>query len=97
MTAKDFRQEQDYPYNHFTKLTSTGISPDYDHIEEYAEAYHQAKVENLDLHSVVASFLKDKAIQHKVDPEKVLAGLNSGKLTVEIYDEGACEIWKRLE
>ena len=52
MTAKDFRQEQDYPYNHFTKLTSTGISADYDHIESFAEAYHQSKVKNLGIHGV---------------------------------------------
>ena len=52
MKAKDFRQEQDYPYNHFTKLTSTGISADYDHIEAFAEAYHESKVKNLGLFSV---------------------------------------------
>lgn len=47
MTAKDFRQKQDYSHNHFTKLTSTGISSDYDHIEAFAEAYHQSKIEIL--------------------------------------------------
>ncbi len=52
MKAKDFRQEQDYPYNHFTKLTSTGISPEYDNIEEFAEEYHEAKVKTLGLFSV---------------------------------------------
>lgn len=51
MEAKDFRKEQDYPYNHFTILTSTGISPNYDNIEEYAEAYHQSKVKTLGLSS----------------------------------------------
>lgn len=45
MKAKDFRKEQGYPYNHFTKLTSTGISPDYDNIEAFAEAYHKSKVD----------------------------------------------------
>lgn len=57
MKAKDFRQEQDYPYNHFTKLTSTGISPDYTNIEEFAEAYHESKVKTLGLFSVSPSTL----------------------------------------
>lgn len=55
MTAKDFRIEQDYPYNHFTRLTSTGIAPDYDNIDEYAKKYHQEQLKLLDLHDVVVS------------------------------------------
>lgn len=57
MKAKDFRQEQDYPYTHFTKLTSTGISPNYDNIEEFAEAYHKSKVKNLGVFCVMPSKL----------------------------------------
>ena len=46
MTDKEFRKQKDYKYNHFLQLTSTGISPNYDSIEEFAEAYHQSKVNN---------------------------------------------------
>lgn len=44
MTAKEFRKKQDYPYNHFSKLTSTGISTNYKNIEEFAETYYKYKL-----------------------------------------------------
>lgn len=39
MTAKEFREKQGYSFDHFTKLTQTGISPNYDNIELFAEEY----------------------------------------------------------
>ncbi len=48
MNAKEFREGNDYSYNHFTRLTPTGISPNYDNIEAFAEAYHKHKLANGD-------------------------------------------------
>lgn len=37
--AEKFRKSKEYNYNHFTKLTSTGISPNYKDIDEFAQSY----------------------------------------------------------
>ena len=47
MTPKEFRKKQEFQYDHFFNLTSTGISPNYDNIEKFAEEYHQAKLKLL--------------------------------------------------
>lgn len=66
MKAKDFRQEQDYPHNYFIKLTNTGISADYDHIEAFAETYHKSKVKNLGLFSVMERYGLEEDFESKV-------------------------------
>ena len=58
------------------------------------QALRCARLEHL---FVIASFLEDKAKQHKVEPNKVMIGLNYGELRLERYDEGAYEKWKVLE
>lgn len=47
MTAEEYRKSKEYPSNHWTKLTPTGISPNYKDIEAFAEAYHKAELERL--------------------------------------------------
>ena len=37
--GKEYLEKQGFNYDHFTKLTSTGISPDYDNIIQFAEAF----------------------------------------------------------
>jgi|GEM_PF-2750804 hypothetical protein len=44
MKAKEYLEKQEFNYDHFTKLTSTGISDDIDNIIQFAEDYHQAKL-----------------------------------------------------
>ena len=42
--AEDFYMEQKFSYDQFTKLTSTGIEPDDKAIAEFAQAYHESRV-----------------------------------------------------
>ncbi len=56
MTPKEFRKKQKFQYDHFFNLTSTGISPNYDNIEKFAEEYHQAKLKLLGIGGVSVSF-----------------------------------------
>ena len=44
MKAIEYLEEQKFGYDHFTKLTSTGINPDNDNIAQFAEDYHKAKL-----------------------------------------------------
>jgi hypothetical protein len=46
MTPKEYREEQDFKFDHFTKLTSTSIVPDYENIELFAQQYHEYKLKN---------------------------------------------------
>tara|TARA_R110002012_G_scaffold77085_3_gene194882 strand:+ start:1338 stop:1601 length:264 start_codon:yes stop_codon:yes gene_type:complete len=52
MTVKEFREKQDLKYDHFFNLTSTGISPNYDNMEKFAEEYHQDKLKLLGIGGV---------------------------------------------
>jgi hypothetical protein len=45
MKAKDYLEEQNFNYDHFTELTSTGIFPNYNNIIKFAESYHQKQLE----------------------------------------------------
>lgn len=47
MTPREFRQEQDFDFDHFQELTSTGIKPNYVNIEMFAHEYHKAKLKLL--------------------------------------------------
>lgn len=47
MTAKEFLEKQILGYDHFTRLTKTGISPDEDNIALFAEDYHKHKLKLL--------------------------------------------------
>ena len=53
MTAKDLLEEERYGYDHFTKLTSTGINPDEDNIAEFAEYYLRRNLKLLGIADVV--------------------------------------------
>ena len=56
MKAKEYLEKQEFNYDHFTKLTSTGISDDINNILKFAEDYHQAKLNLLTIHIVGKSF-----------------------------------------
>jgi hypothetical protein len=47
MTPREFRQEQEFEFDHFQELTDTGIKPNYVNIEMFAHEYHQAKLKLL--------------------------------------------------
>ena len=55
MKAKEYLEKQEFSYDHFTKLTSTGISDDIDNIIQFAEDYHQAKLNLLTIPVVSVS------------------------------------------
>jgi hypothetical protein len=67
MKAIEYLEEQKFGYDHFTELTSTGINPDNDNIAQFAEDYHQAKLNLLTIPVVVGSLPTDEQIDDKVD------------------------------
>lgn len=44
LTPREFRLEQEFEFDHFIELTSTGIKPNYINIELFAHEYHRAKL-----------------------------------------------------
>jgi hypothetical protein len=44
MTAAEFRENQNFEYEHFLELTDSGNKPDLFNIDQFAEDYHQAKL-----------------------------------------------------
>ena len=55
MTPREFRQEQEFEFDHFQELTSTGIKPNYVNIELFADEYHKAKLKLLGIGGVVST------------------------------------------
>jgi hypothetical protein len=53
MTPREFREEQEFEFDHFQELTSTGIKPNYVNIELFAHEYHQAQLKLLGIADVV--------------------------------------------
>ena len=53
MTPREFRQKQEFQFDHFQELTSTGINPNYVNIELFAHEYHQTKLKLLGIGGVV--------------------------------------------
>jgi len=52
MTPREFRQEQEFEFDHFQELTSTGIKPNYVNIELFAHEYHKRKLKLLGIADV---------------------------------------------
>ncbi len=52
MTPREFRQEQEFEFDHFQELTSTGIKPNYVNIELFAHEYHKRKLKLLGIGDV---------------------------------------------
>lgn len=52
MTPREFRQEQEFKFDHFQELTSTGIKPNYVNIELFAHEYHKRKLKLLGITNV---------------------------------------------
>lgn len=44
MEARKLLDKEGFDYDHFTRLTSTGIEADYNTIAQFAEKYHQEQV-----------------------------------------------------
>ncbi len=85
MTAKELLEDERYGYDHFTKLTSTGINPDEDNIAEFAEYYHKRKLNLLGIHIVSNTFKVQ--IQAEIDEAKRI--LKSTKENTEYSFEDA--------
>lgn len=69
MKAEEYYEEikEFVKYPHFTKLTSTGIDPDYKSIFEFAEAYHEAATKASE-----ADTSDDKCTLHDVSNNEAL-------------------------
>ena len=50
-TPREFRQRQEYEFDHFIKQTSTGVSPDYISIELFAYDYCKEVLKQLNKES----------------------------------------------
>lgn len=50
-TPREFRQEQEFDFDHFVELTSTGIKPNYNNIEMFAHDYYKYKLKLLELNN----------------------------------------------
>ena len=53
--------------------------------------------ENASLYIVSRSFLMAMAEKYDVQPSKLLIGMQSGEMVVQVYDEGAYPVWQTLE
>lgn len=53
MTPREFREEQEFEFDHFQELTSTGIKPNYVNIELFAHEYHLAQLKLFGIADVV--------------------------------------------
>ena len=58
MKARKLLDKEEFDYDHFTRLTSTGIEPDYNTIAQFAEKYHQKQLKLLNIDNVSNSFCK---------------------------------------
>jgi len=59
MTPREYRQEQEFEFDHFQELTSTGIKPNYVNIELFAHEYHKRKLKLLGIPNVRLSCLQE--------------------------------------
>lgn len=60
MKARKLLDKEEFDYDHFTRLTSTGIEPDYNTIAQFAEKYHQEQLKLLDIDSVSKEELEEQ-------------------------------------
>lgn len=59
MKARKLLDKEDFDYDHFTRLTSTGIKADYNTIAQFAEDYHQEQLKLLNIDNVSKSLEKE--------------------------------------
>jgi glutamine cyclotransferase len=78
MKARKLLDEKEYGYDHFTRLTSTGIEADYNTISQFAEEYHQQQVKKLNIEE-----------SNKIKKARLLASL---KAYGEGFQDGANHI-----
>ena len=67
MTPREFRQEQEFEFDHFQELTNTGIKPNYVNIELFAHEYHKRKLKLLGIGGVSQQRELLEAYQHFID------------------------------
>jgi hypothetical protein len=67
MKARKLLDKEEFDYDHFTRLTSTGIEPDYNTIAQFAEKYHQNQLKLLNIDSVRLSLPTDIQIEETAD------------------------------
>lgn len=79
MTPREFREECELGYNDFQELTSTGIKPNYDNIERFAEEYHQAKLKLLDTDDVVRNSPDNHLVEIAVPINSLILTTNATK------------------
>jgi hypothetical protein len=56
MKARKLLDKEEFDYDHFTRLTSTGIKADYNTIAQFAETYHHEQLKLLNIDFVSVSF-----------------------------------------
>lgn len=56
MKARKLLDKEEFDYDHFTRLTSTGIKADYNTIAQFAETYHQEQLKLLNIDNVRLCF-----------------------------------------
>tara|TARA_R110002012_G_scaffold314746_1_gene527774 strand:- start:364 stop:672 length:309 start_codon:yes stop_codon:yes gene_type:complete len=84
MTPREFRQEQEFEFDHFQELTNTGIKPNYVNIELFAHEYHKRKLKLLGIGDVVSS-KRDETLELL---EEIMTKVKDANSEVEngIYD-----------
>ena len=86
MKARKLLDKEEFDYDHFTRLTSTGIEPDYNTIAQFAEKYHQEQLKLLNIDSV-SKRCPDCEGTNMIESNKREMWCNDCK---ENYDENVC-------
>lgn len=66
--TKEYLEKQEFNYDHFTKLTSTGIIPDYDNIIRFATDFTQSLKD--EIVKLEADLLETIKMLHKAEKSK---------------------------
>lgn len=93
MTPREFRQEQEFEFDHFQELTSTGIKPNYVNIELFAHEYYKAKLKLLGI-GVVGSSLKNK---NTMNFENWAESKGFKRYAFDKYINKDKDIWKKTD
>ena len=80
MKARKLLDKEEFDYDHFTRLTSTGIEPDYNTIAQFAEKYHQDQLKLLNIDNVTPRLIFDEGIKYA----KELADKEEQELDLDI-------------
>lgn len=92
MKAIEYLEEQKFGYDHFTKLTSTGINPDNDNIAQFAEDYHKAKLNLLTIPVVKHRFSTPEKMAEWLHNNYEEIALNNGWKTQDDCQVPFCDL-----